>query len=306
MQQIEFRAMGCRMLATLDADSYSARRQLDLVPHWFEEWEQHLSRFRPDSELNRLNEQPDQDVRVSSILWDVMQLALRAAEWSEGLVSPTVLEALEIAGYDRTFESITSAGTLTRSVAALPDGQWRAIERHTGTRSIRLPIGVRIDFGGVAKGWAADRAARRLGNHAPALVDAGGDIALSAPRLYGQPWPIGVIDPLKPDQQIELLLVPEGGVATSGRDYRRWQRNGQWQHHIIDPRSGLPAQTDVMSVTVIGPTTHAAEVAAKVVLILGSDEGLSWLEEQPYLAGLLVLENGQILYSTRMPEYLWR
>ena len=101
-------------------------------------------------------------------------------------------------------------------------------------------------------------------------------------------------------------MVGSGGVATSGRDYRRWTRNGTWQHHILDPRTGRPAQSDVLSATVIAPTAYEADVAAKTALILGSRDGLEWIEAHPALAGLLVTDEGQVIRSQRLNDYLWR
>ena len=248
MARIEFRAMGCQMSAVLDTTEPLAR--LNQVPGWFENWEQILSRFRADSELSQLNNHTGHWTRVSPILWEVIQYALKAAQWSDGLVSPTLLNAMEAIGYDRSFEALQPVDD--RSITPQPDGQWGAIQRRSATRSIQLPRNVRLDLGGVAKGWAADRAARQLATCGPALIDAGGDIALSGPKTDGQPWPIGVSNPFQPDQQLELLMIPRGGVATSGRDYRRWQRGGQAVHHIVDPRTGWPAQTDVLTATVIG------------------------------------------------------
>ena len=99
-------------------------------------------------------------------------------------------------------------------------------------------------------------------------------------------------------------MLVRGAVATSGRDYRRWQKGGVAQHHIIDPRTGQPAQTDVLTATIIAADGPTAEVAAKVALILGSHAGMAWLEERPTLAGLLVLEDGRVLQSHRMDIYL--
>ena len=104
---------------------------------------------------------------------------------------------------------------------------------------------------------------------------------------------------------VALLLISHGGVATSGRDYRRWQRNGVWQHHLLDPSTGRPAETDALSATVIAPSAYEAEIAAKLALILGSRHGLAWLEARPALAGLLILEDGRILSSRRLVNYLW-
>jgi thiamine biosynthesis lipoprotein len=134
-------------------------------------------------------------------------------------------------------------------------------------------------------------------------MDAGGDVAVSGPMADGSPWPIGVANPLVADETLGVLLLRGGAVATSGRDYRRWRRGDSEQHHIIDPRTGQPAQTDVLAATVVGPNGVAAEVGAKVVLILGSAAGLAWLEARPDLAGLLVLADGQVIHSSRMAAY---
>jgi thiamine biosynthesis lipoprotein len=107
MQRLNFRAMGCHMTAVLDTGRPTA--SLDAVPAWFEAWEQTFSRFRADSELSQLNQRAGQWTRVSAGLWEVTHLAVVAARWTDGLFSPTILKALEAAGYDRTFDEITAA-----------------------------------------------------------------------------------------------------------------------------------------------------------------------------------------------------
>jgi thiamine biosynthesis lipoprotein len=311
MQRIEFRAMGCQMLAALDGESRQAAAMLAKAPAWFAAWEQALSRFREDSELSHLNRSGGRWLQVSPVLWQAVQAALRAARESDGLVTPTLLDALEAAGYDRTFEALgsTSAGA-RQSMDGGVTNDWCRVECDARALAIRLPPGMRLDLGGVAKGWAADRAARRLAACGPALVDAGGDIAVNGPQADGQPWPVGIAipewDPPVRAQSNAPLQIAHGGVATSGRDYRRWRLDGRWQHHILDPRTGRPALTDVISATVIAPSASEAEVAAKAALILGSREGLAWLEARPAYAGLLVLEDGRVLQSRRLSEYLWR
>jgi FAD:protein FMN transferase len=320
MQECTFRAMGCQMMALLDSDTPGARAALEQVPGWFAGWERCLSRFREDSELARLNRSAGRPVHVSQVLWEVIGVALDAARQSDGLVTPTLLQAIEAAGYDRSWDEqqrMQDEGGLAANYGRAvgenrlsscgfqpPPGDWRDIARDAAHATIRLPEGVRLDLGGVGKGWAADRAARLLSAHGPALVDAGGDIAVSGPQASGAPWPIGVADPLSPEADLELLLLARGGVATSGRDYRRWQRDGIWHHHILDPRTGRPAETDVLSATVIGPSTGDAEVAAKVALILGSYEGLAWIEARQPFAALLVLEDGRVVRSRRLAAFI--
>jgi thiamine biosynthesis lipoprotein len=304
MQQLEFRAMGCQILAALDADTLAAAGWLAETADWFADWESRLSRFRDDSELARLNRHTGSAVQVGDILWDVVKTALQAAQRSHGLVTPTVLAQLELAGYDRSFDALDEQAPARPP--ATPSGDWSAVVLRPDSHSICLPRGVRLDLGGVAKGWAADRAARQLGVHGPALIDAGGDIAVSGPMADGSPWPIGVADPTELDGQIELLLLQSGGVATSGRDYRRWRQGGSWQHHIIDPRTGRPAITDVLSATVVAPSAREAELAAKTALIQGSRGGLAWIEARPSLAALLVLESGEVIRSRRLERFTWQ
>ncbi|TFH31794.1 MAG: FAD:protein FMN transferase, partial [Anaerolineales bacterium] len=173
------------------------------------------------------------------------------------------------------------------------------------THSICLPAGTRLDLGGIAKGWAADRALERLVELGPALVDAGGDIALSPRSALDACWPVAVTDPHHPQDTIALLALHAGAVATSGREIHRWQQGDHMRHHIIDPRTGEPAGSDVLTATVIAPTAVEAEMAAKCALILGGQQGLTWLDERPDYAGLLVLEDGSQLYSRTMESYLW-
>jgi FAD:protein FMN transferase len=309
MKRLEFRAMNCQMLAVLDREDAPVAEWLAEVPLWFADWEQRLSRFRIDSELSQLNRSRGQALAVSTVLWHVVQAALRAADSSEGLVTPTLLRAMEVAGYNRNFSFLQAAGQPSgapihlKTKPPIEVRDWRTIECIAHPRSIRLPSGLQLDLGGIAKGWAAERAVQQLSLYGPALIDAGGDIAVSGPQTDGTAWPIGVTDP--EGKTVEMLMLSEGGVATSGRDYRRWQKGDLFQHHILDPRTGQPAQTDVLTVTVIAPTTCEAETAAKVVLILGSRDGLHWLEAHPLFAGLLILEDGQIIRSRRLKPYVW-
>ena len=107
-----------------------------------------------------------------------------------------------------------------------------------------------------------------------------------------------------PGQELFTLHLGRCGVATSGKNRRNWTRNGLLHHHIIDPRTGIPAQSDVLTATVVAPTVLEAEAAAKALLILGSQAGMAWLEANPLLAGLLILEDGQVVCNTLMQEYL--
>ncbi len=308
METLHFHAMGCEMMVLQEQTCTAAANLETTVVEQFAAWEQALSRFCPDSELSKLNRHPGVWIEVSPTLWTVVDAAIHAAEASDGLISPTILDALEAAGYDRSFDVLQQSSPALVAIQQVQPAtkSWKLIERDRERHALRLPQGVRIDLGGIAKGWAADRAVAMLRSDGPVLIDAGGDIAISGALSNGQPWTIGVAHPLAVDKDITTLAVFGGGVATSGRDYRRWQRNNVWQHHIIDPRSGQPATTDVLSATVIAPSASEAEVAAKQVLIRGSADGLRWLDHQPALAGLVVHDDGIVQYSASMRQYTLR
>lgn len=306
MPAIQFEAMGCQMQAILDNSSPDAVQELARTPAWFADWERILSRFQQTSELTMLNHQAGTGwVQVSETLWEVLVSALSAARRSAGLVTPTVLPALKRAGYDRNFAELPRWNN-TPGGAAHPVADWRAIHMDRRNRAVALPPAVQLDLGGIAKGWAADTAARRLNRFGPALVDAGGDIAIRGARANGTPWPIGIADPHKPDQYREILLLNGGGVATSGRDYRRWRQGGRERHHIIDPRTGEPAVTDIVTATVIAPSAREAEAAAKTTLILGGAAGRAWLERFPYLAAFLITDQGTIIRTANFDRSCWQ
>lgn len=269
MLRLEFGAMGCQMLVATENKSPKAKRRLNEVPRWFADWEQTLSRFRPDSELNKINQQAGSPVRVGPVIWEVMCAAMIAWRQSDGLVTPTVLPALERLGYVTSFQQIRGSVAIDELDSEPTCWTPSDIGFDETNREIRLPEDMRIDLGGVAKGWAAHRALQQLEDLGPVLVDAGGDIALSNSLSEGKPWVIGVNDPFNRGAHIEKLYVRKGGIATSGRDHRRWQQGGGWRHHLIDPRNGLPADTDLLSVTVVAETVTEAEMAAKSCTDLG-------------------------------------
>ncbi len=304
LHRLPFRAMGGEMLTILEGELDSHPSILDRVPVWFEEWEQVLSRFRSNSELSLLNKTFDQPVRVSATLWDVFQYALSAENLTNGLVTPTVLDALLEAGYDQNFDILPRYQNQNGLQVLSSVNPLSVITWDENSQTICLPKGVHLDFGGVAKGWAAYQTVERLKEYGPALMNAAGDIALSGPRTDGEAWQIGVTNPFVPESDFEVLKLKRGGVATSGRDRRHWSQNGRLRHHIIDPHTGQPAETDVMTATVVAPTVMEAEAAAKAVLILGGEEGLKWIESDPVLAGIIVLEDQNTFYSQRISEYL--
>ena len=302
LHQIEFRAMGCRIY--IASDSPSQPNNFAEIPQWFDEWEDHLSRFRPDSELNRLNRANGIPTKVSPVFADVLERAIEAESLSDGLVTPVLLDALVSAGYDRSFNLVPqeSFGARSAELNFLP--RLEEIDWDPNTSTLWLPPDLHLDFGGVGKGWASYQTAQRLKSNAPSLVDAQGDITVTAPQIDGSPWRIGIEDPFDESEHVAVINIHEGGVATSGRNARNWLRNGKLVHHIIDPRTGQSAETDVLTATVIAPNVMQAEAVTKTLLILGSENAFHWLDAHLEFAALLILEDGQVITTRNFEEYL--
>jgi len=296
---IRFRAMGCTVEAQLEtADDGTSL--LGEVPAAAERLEACLSRFRPESELSRLNAAAGAWVSVSETLFTLLVLAKNAARLSDGLFNPLVLPALIAAGYDRTFEAIQTPEAGSNIAVA----DWRALDLNPRTREVRLPGGSGVDLGGIAKGWAAQQLVESLAVHGPAIVNLGGDIAARGIPAGERGWHVTVGAP-GTDAITTSVDLSRGSLVTSATDYRRWQTaDGRSQHHIIDPRTGQPAQTDVLSATVIHPNGALADAFAKAVLLMGSEHGLGWLGGQWNAAGMLVRADGTALATDRFTTFI--
>lgn len=299
--QIEFRAMGTDIQVDLDCDPEQAG-VLHSVPGWFETWEEHFSRFRTNSELSRLNRSAGVPFRVSTPFWEVLNLGLTVEKETGGWITPTLLAALEHAGYDHSFDRLTDPTESQSDGLFLPAGGSAEILLDDRFRTVTLPHGIQLDFGGFAKGWAVDHTMRRLQSAGPTLVEGGGDIAVSAPLPGGQPWPVDIEHPRDPNAALDRVYLAQGGLATSGRNRRKWQQNGRWQHHLIDPFTSEPSESDVLTCTVIARDVMRAESTAKRIFLMGSLRGLAWAESQSDLAALIYLENDEIFTTSSFSE----
>jgi thiamine biosynthesis lipoprotein len=278
--------MGTTISLLLPEDQ--AEQGLRIVRSLFNEWEQTLSRFLPESELSQLNQRPGVPVPVSDLLYDVLATALTAARATQGVYDPALLEQLVQLGYDRTFDELP-ARQFDPIIPGEPGGRWRGIKVDPIHRSVTLPRGIKLDFGGIAKGMAVDAALEELRQRGiqAALVNAGGDLAVLGLPPEARQWKIAVPG----REQFWTIPLRYGAVATSGIAHRHWWQGQAFRHHLLNPRTGLPAQSDLWSVTVVAHRCEQAEVAAKVAFILGSQEGVEFLRKHR-IAGLLVHRDG--------------
>lgn len=260
MQRRTFHSMGTTVeLLLAGAPDPSSEDAFDGAEREFERLEALLSRFRPESELSRLN--TARRLEAGEDLITVVELALAARERTSGRFDPTVHDALMRAGYDRTFEEVAPEGPASTAAPARCGGGVD-VDRTRGR--IELEPGVRLDLGGIGKGYAVDRAAAILSKAGPALVDAGGDIA-----AFGRPDSLGWRVGIETADGTMTVALEDGAVATSGRDRRRWRRDGVERHHLIDPATGRPADSDLLRATVVARTAVEAEILAKALFLAG-------------------------------------
>jgi thiamine biosynthesis lipoprotein len=265
-----FRAMGCDVVVS--GASASARAAVERL---FVARDRMFSRFRPDSELNRVSAAGGMPVRVSQAFADMLMLALEASRQTDGLVHPALGAELEAAGYDRDF-SLLHADALGPRTA---ERRRRVAPRVEG-RLVAVPRGTKLDLNGVVKGRTVDDALALFDGDG--FVSAGGDLAVRGTLVAALP------------RGGSVRLV-RGALATSGTDRRRWLRDGVQHHHLIDPRTGRPSTSPWEQVTVCGLTCVAADIAAKAAFLLGH-EGPEWLDARG-LPGRFVDSQGDVLVN---------
>ena len=252
------------------------------------------SRFRPDSELTRLNRAAGRTFPASADLVEALTLACRAAAVTDGLVTPTAGRALARLGYDRDFAAMER-----RQPDALPPPAplpaWEHIDIDSASGTVRLPAGVQVDLGATAKAWAADRIATRAADRlgCGVLVALGGDVSVAGPAPEGG-WPVGLADACDADLRAadQVVVVDGGGLATSGTAVRSWSRGGRVVHHLIDPSTGLPARSEWRTVSVAAATCVDANIAATAALLQG-EAGPGWLLSRG-LPGRFVSSDGRV------------
>lgn len=258
-----FRAMGTDVELLIDSDSDAESGEGLQVAEWeIRRLEDLFSRFRPDSELSRLNRTGG--IVAGPELVEVTELALTGRESTGGRFDPTVHDAVVAAGYDRSFELMDPdvGGRRDRTPAGCGGGVH--LDRSTG--AISLAPGARLDLGGIAKGYSADRVSDLLSAYGPCLVNVGGDLATRGVPEDGA-WAVGVETP----ERTLSLALERGAMATSGRDRRRWRSGGEAVHHVIDPSTARPADTDLLRVTVVAGSAAWAEVLATGFLVAGAE-----------------------------------
>jgi thiamine biosynthesis lipoprotein len=317
-----------------------AEAAADACMAWFDEVNQRLSRFRPESELSRMYAAAGEWFAASETLYESVALAVATARASDGLFDPTMLRRLRDLGYDRDFDAIArrevSAEMRPIVQPSAARAAWRDIALDPERRRVRLPADAQVDLGGIAKGWSADVALARYCAAFPgALINVGGDLRAQGGPQPGRLWSVDIRDPRRElagaqegGAHLATVSLSRGALATSGAVRRWWLHDGQRQHHLLDPRTGCPVPlwvdggdepaTLLATATAFAPTAAQAEVVAKLALLRGYPLALSAVESawERYgalgpeadpdvgVALALIFGSGEVVWSRNLTDYL--
>ncbi len=303
VQTASWRQIGTRVdvvVKDADLDAIAA-----VVGATIEAADRAFSRFRDDSELSLVNRSPGRRMAISALFATAVQAALRSAQETDGLVDPSVGRAVRMTGYDRDFSAVRAdVGPMPQPMQFESVPGWRAIDFDPYARTVRVPRGVELDLDATGKAVIVDLAARAaaalLPTRAGALVSIGGDI-----RVAGQPprggWRIQLAEnsdtPSRPDAPV--AVIRDGALATSSTTVRRWRRNGEDVHHLIDPRTGRPCAGPWRTATVVASDCVAANTAATCAIVLGT-AAPAWLTERA-LPARLIANDGSVAYVAGWP-----
>lgn len=265
---------------------------LDRARTRIDELEQRWSRFIPDSELCRLNAAPGRPVIVNRETFTLISRAVDGWRRTRGAFDPSILAALETAGYDRDFARVEPVDDSSVAAGAPAPG-CDAIALDSIVSAVNLPRGVSLDLGGIGKGFTADLVAAELhaGGAAGACVNMGGDLRVVGDAPTDAGWGVGLDD--YGDAAPGVLVLGTGAVATTTTARRHWRRDGHELHHIIDPRTGEPAHSGLRTVTVVTGEAWHAEILTKAAFVSGVDEGSRLIAELG-ATGLLLADDGVV------------
>lgn len=235
-------------------------------------WDQRFSRFRTDSLLRQLNAANGQWVKVDESFTQVLTLAKRAVFETTGRFDPAILPALEAVGYITSIENLRTGIDMMPTPATYLHGveAWDMVDIDPETHRIRLPTGMRIDLGGIAKGALADHLAERFAHWHGGAISIGGDMRIWGVPPEGPHWRVGIEDPdadATDLASVELTNPSWRAIATSSTAKRQWRTSQGTAHHLIDPIQNVPAVIDVIAVTACASTTTEAEITTKNMMI---------------------------------------
>lgn len=279
----QFKGLGTTVECGCRADGQQAETLFADLRQRVAQFEDKFSRFKSSSEISALNRSAGRAFAASPELISVLVTARRMWILTDGIVDPTIGEALIAAGYHRSFDELLpqTNGHSQRKVAT-HSVRFSDVRINTAQRTVLLPSGVSLDFGGIGKGYLLEQLLPALHHVTDDFwLSLGGDLVIAGTDETNAVWPVLIQHPLHLDKDIARVQLQPGqwAVATSGVQKRRGVHNGVAWHHLIDPRTGKSSDSDVLAATVITNSPLLADVTAKTVVMLGVEHGLAWAQQ---------------------------
>lgn len=276
----------------LQGERVKIERDINEVFRRFEDFSNRFSRFISQSELMCFN--ASTGGQISPELFSLLKVSKKYYQETDGIFNPAVLTKLHELGYE--------GAEIAKDTNVTPDPTFDDLILEEKTLTAKKPANLFVDLGGIGKGFVVDDVARFLCGcgYENFVVDAGGDIyAAGTNQEEHYPyWAFDIENPQHKDEPLATVLLSNEAVATSGRNRRTWEKEGKQYHHLIDPRQGTSAGLELLTVSVVAPTTMDADVFAKTIFILGEEQGLSWAEENKIPALLVRVDGGTVSSST--------
>jgi len=298
--QREEAIMGTRVAVELwSEDAALAGRAMDEVIAEMRRTDELMSTYKPESQLSQVNAHAhERPVQVDADIIEVVERALAMSKLSGGAFDVTYASVGYL--YDYRAHQRPSDQQIA---AALPGVDYRQVQVDREARTIRfLREGVRIDLGGIAKGYAVDRSIEHLRKHgiAHAMVNAGGDTRLLGDRR-GKPWVVGIRDPRNEGRVVTRLPLEDEAISTSGDYERYFEEDGVRYHHILVPGTGKSAR-GVRSATVIGADATLTDALSTTVFVLGVERGMRLIAGLKDVEAVVVDDQGRIYYSDGLAQ----
>ena len=250
-----------------------------VVADELETWENRFSRFRPDSMLSTVNGAEGRWTPVDDEFLHLLETSRTGVIATHGRFNPAILQALESNGYDRDIDQVQRPGHVAFTSSQMVSGEdvWMLVGIDWAGMRVQLPPGMRIDFGGIAKGVLADRLADRFGTWPGGAVSIGGDMCVWGDAPDGDTWRVGIEHPLNSEHDIATVNLSgdRSAVATTSRSKRAWRTTVGMAHHLIDPFTGASATSSLLAVTACAPTAMMAEVVTKNLMIAAAHQSLT-------------------------------
>ena len=261
-----------------------------------------FSRFLPDSDLYRISHSGGAPVRAAAETLELLALAEYYRAATGGAFTPAAGTLSELWGFGGT-PAVPPPEQCRRAAQAVRG----AVIELSGT-TVRCPAGVVLDVGGIAKGYAADKVARLLAEEGVVcgMIDLGGNLLSVGGRPDGGPWRFGVRSPFQRDSLCAVIFCAGGWSAVTSGGCERWfEQDGRRYGHIIDPRTGMPAERGLAAVTVLSRSSTAADALATAFFCLGVRESLALLPRFPGTEALFIRTDGSYFWSGRAEQLEW-